>query len=116
MFNLREVTVSMLVAAALAGCASGLSGSTYTRDQARQVEDVRMATVESVREVLIEGTKSSVGTAAGAMSRGMLDPTCSTSPDATPRAFSASTAALNSVSDGLRAFRSADSNRKSIGK
>ncbi len=71
MFNLREVTVSMLVAAALAGCASGLSGSTYTRDQARQVEDVRMATVESVREVLIEGTKSSVGTAAGAIVGGI---------------------------------------------
>ncbi|MHB0926519.1 MAG: outer membrane lipoprotein [Gallionellaceae bacterium] len=71
MFNLSKATALLLVAAALAGCASGMSGSTYTRDQARQVEDVRMATVESVREVLIEGTKSSVGTAAGAIVGGI---------------------------------------------
>lgn len=71
MLNSRKMTVLLFVAAALAGCASGMSGSTYTRDQARQVEDVRMATVESVREVLIEGTKSSVGTAAGAIVGGI---------------------------------------------
>jgi outer membrane lipoprotein SlyB len=71
MLNLRNKTALLLVAAALTGCASGMSGSTYTRDQARQVEDVRMATVESVREVLIEGTKSSVGTAAGAIVGGI---------------------------------------------
>ncbi|MFZ2525399.1 MAG: glycine zipper 2TM domain-containing protein [Candidatus Ferrigenium altingense] len=71
MFNLSKATALLLVAAALAGCASGMSGSTYTRDQARQVEDVRMATVESMREVLIEGTKSSVGTAAGAIVGGI---------------------------------------------
>ena len=71
MFNLGKATALLLASAALAGCASGLSGSTYTRDQARQVEDVRMATVESVREVLIEGTKSPVGTAAGAIVGGI---------------------------------------------
>ncbi|HYR05129.1 MAG TPA: glycine zipper 2TM domain-containing protein [Gallionella sp.] len=69
--NIRQLTVLMIVAAILAGCASGLSGSTYTRDQARQVEDVRMATVESVRPVLIEGTKSAVGTTAGAVVGGI---------------------------------------------
>ncbi|HEU0188142.1 MAG TPA: glycine zipper 2TM domain-containing protein [Gallionellaceae bacterium] len=71
MLNIREMAALMLAAAALAGCASGLSGSTYSRDQARQVEDVRMATVESVREVVIEGTKSPVGTAAGAIVGGI---------------------------------------------
>ncbi|MDD5383265.1 MAG: glycine zipper 2TM domain-containing protein [Gallionella sp.] len=71
MFNLGKATALLLTIAALAGCASGMSGSTYSRDQARQVEDVRMATVESVREVLIEGTKSSVGTAAGAIVGGI---------------------------------------------
>lgn len=70
MFNLGKTTL-LLAIAALAGCASGMSGSTYTRDQARQVEDVRMATVESVREVLIEGTKSAVGTTAGAIVGGI---------------------------------------------
>lgn len=71
MFNLGKATALLLTIAALAGCASGMSGSTYTRDQARQVEDVRMATVESVREVLIEGTKSAVGTTAGAIVGGI---------------------------------------------
>lgn len=71
MFNLGKATALLLTIVALAGCASGMSGSTYTRDQARQVEDVRMATVESVREVVIEGTKSSVGTAAGAIVGGI---------------------------------------------
>ncbi|MDO8294621.1 MAG: glycine zipper 2TM domain-containing protein [Gallionella sp.] len=71
MFNLGKATALLLTIVALTGCASGLSGSTYTRDQARQVEDVRMATVESVREVLIEGTKSPIGTAAGAIVGGI---------------------------------------------
>lgn len=70
MSNIKKITV-LLFAAVLAGCASGLSGSSYTRDQARQVEDVRMATVESVRQVLIEGTKSAVGTTAGAVVGGI---------------------------------------------
>lgn len=71
MLKIREIVVLLLAAAALAGCASGLSGSTYTRDQARQVEDVRIATVESSREVQIEGTKSGIGTAAGAVVGGI---------------------------------------------
>lgn len=71
MLNIREMAALMLVAATLAGCASGLSGSTYTRDQARQVEDVRMATVDSSREVQIEGTKSGVGMTAGAIVGGI---------------------------------------------
>lgn len=61
----------LLITAALGGCASSMSGSAYTRDQARQVEDVRMAIVESVRVVQIEGTKSPVGTAAGAVVGGI---------------------------------------------
>lgn len=69
MFNIAAAL--LLAVAALSGCASGLSGSTYTRDQARQVQDVRMATVESVREVQIEGTKTAIGTTAGAIVGGI---------------------------------------------
>ena len=71
MFNFSKAAALLLATAALSGCASGLSGSTYSRDQARQVQDVRMATVESVRGVLIEGTKTPVGTAAGAVVGGI---------------------------------------------
>jgi outer membrane lipoprotein SlyB len=48
------------------GCASRLDGGTYERGEARREMRVTFATVESVRPVLIEGTKSYVGTMAGA--------------------------------------------------
>ena len=54
------------------GCASSRSGQVYSRDQARTVQKVQMGTVESVRKVLIEGTKSVVGPAAGAAAGGVL--------------------------------------------
>jgi len=41
-------------------CRAGL----YSREQARQVQEVQWASVESVRHVKIEGTKSPVGTGA----------------------------------------------------
>lgn len=71
MLNVREMIALLFIAAVLAGCASGLSGSTYTRDQVRQPIEVRIATVESVREVLIEGTKTPIGTAAGTVVGGI---------------------------------------------
>lgn len=50
----------------LNGCASpSLSGSAYSRDQARQEQSVRTGVVESVRQVQIEGTRSGIGAAAG---------------------------------------------------
>jgi outer membrane lipoprotein SlyB len=55
----------------LGGCAESLSGSAYSRGQAREVMEVRMAVVESVRHVQIEGTRSGVGTAAGAVVGGV---------------------------------------------
>lgn len=50
----------------VAGCATPTSsGSVYSSQQARQEQTVRMAVVESVREVTIEGSKGPVGTIAG---------------------------------------------------
>ncbi|TAN78792.1 MAG: glycine zipper 2TM domain-containing protein [Gallionella sp.] len=71
MFKIKGTVALLFAAAALAGCASSMSGAGYTRGQARQVEDVRMATVESVREVQIEGTKTAIGTAAGTVVGGI---------------------------------------------
>jgi len=48
------------------GCASNLQGDTYSRDDARQVQTVQYGTIEDVRLVVIEGTKTPIGTVAGA--------------------------------------------------
>ena len=67
-----KIAGALLVAIlALGGCASSRSGSVYTRDQARQVQEVQMGVVDSVRQVQLEGTKSPVGTAAGAVVGGV---------------------------------------------
>jgi len=71
MLNSKKVGVLLLAAFVLSGCASSLSGCGYSRDQARQTETVQMATVESVRSVQIEGTKTPIGTAAGAVVGGV---------------------------------------------
>ena len=64
--NALKLAVTLLAAIILAGCASSRSGSTYSRDQARQEMNIRLGVVESVREVTMEGTKSGAGTFAGA--------------------------------------------------
>ena len=50
----------------LGGCQSSLTGDSYSRDEARQVQTVRMGTIEGLRPVKIEGTKTPIGSVAGA--------------------------------------------------
>ncbi len=69
-------TTTALIAAALAAfltaCAApGLGGGSYSREQARREQTVRMGYVESVREVKLEGTRSGVGPGAGAVAGGI---------------------------------------------
>ncbi|MGE8410109.1 MAG: glycine zipper 2TM domain-containing protein [Pseudomonas sp.] len=61
------MTMSLL----LGGCASNLSGDSYSRDEARRVQTVRMGTIESLRPVKIEGTKTPIGGGAGAVVGGV---------------------------------------------
>ncbi len=49
----------------LAGCQSTLTGDYYSRDDARRIQTVQYGSVESTRPVVIEGTKTPVGTIAG---------------------------------------------------
>ncbi len=63
--------LALFAAALVAGCAQGLSGSDYSRDQARREQTVRLGVVDSVREVQIEGTRSGVGPTAGAVIGGI---------------------------------------------
>lgn len=54
------------LALTLGGCQSSLTGDTYSRDEARTVQNVRWGTIEALRPVKIEGTKTPIGAAAGA--------------------------------------------------
>lgn len=70
------VAITGLTAAILlSGCAPGVGGGSYSRDQARREQSVRMGVVDSVREVPIEGTRSGVGPAAGAVVGGIAGST-----------------------------------------
>jgi outer membrane lipoprotein SlyB len=63
--------LSLMVAA----CATSNSGSVYSRDDARKVQTIRTGVVESVRSVKLEGTKTPIGTAAGAVVGGVAGST-----------------------------------------
>lgn len=64
--SFRSVAIAVATALALSGCASGLGGGTYSRGEARRAMVVQFGTIESVRPVQLEGTKSPVGTLSGA--------------------------------------------------
>ncbi len=59
------LALSAVALLGLAGCAGSLKGDTYSRGEARRAMVVKYATVESVRFVKLEGTKSNIGTVAG---------------------------------------------------
>jgi len=63
--HISRLIVITLLSIFLAACASSNSGSVYSREDARKTQTVRTGTVESVRQVKLEGTKSPIGTVAG---------------------------------------------------
>jgi outer membrane lipoprotein SlyB len=65
----------LVITALLAGCASSKSGEVYSRDQARQSMTVQLGTVEFVKPVQVEGSKSGLGTAAGGIIGGVAGST-----------------------------------------
>ncbi|MGL4667581.1 MAG: glycine zipper 2TM domain-containing protein [Saezia sp.] len=56
----------------LSGCASSLSGDTYSREEARQVQTVRTGTIIGIRVVNVEGTDTGVGKVGGAVVGGII--------------------------------------------
>jgi len=64
-----------IISVNVTGCASSRSADVYSRDQARQAHTVVMGTVEWVKHVTIEGTKTPIGTAAGGVAGGVLGST-----------------------------------------
>lgn len=73
--TIPKIVVLALLPLLLIGCASSRSGDVYTRDQTRREMNVRTGVVESVREVLMEGSKSGTGTLAGAAVGGVAGST-----------------------------------------
>ncbi len=77
--RLMKTTATMAVVLAaglvLSGCPASMSGGAYSRNQAREAQEVRLGYVESVRQVLIEGTRSGVGAVSGAALGGVAGST-----------------------------------------
>ncbi|OQY52449.1 MAG: hypothetical protein B6230_02725 [Desulfobacteraceae bacterium 4572_89] len=72
---LKGFLLAGIAALLINGCVSSRSGEVYSRDHARQVQTVVAGTVESVKEVTIEGTKTPVGTVVGGVAGGALGTT-----------------------------------------
>ena len=68
---MKAILAMAAVSAALAGCATSKSGDVYSRGEAQREQTVRLATIESVRPVTIEGTRSGIGAAAGGVAGGV---------------------------------------------
>jgi len=68
MKHIPTIALIGISVAVLSGCGTpSLSGSAYSRDQARQEQSVRTGVVEGVRQVQIEGTRSGIGAVAGSV-------------------------------------------------
>jgi outer membrane lipoprotein SlyB len=65
------IVLALAAAATLTGCATSKSGDVYSREEALREQTVRLATVESVRPVTIQGTRSGIGAASGAVVGGV---------------------------------------------
>jgi outer membrane lipoprotein SlyB len=59
------VVTALTALSVLSACTTTSSGSVYSSRQTRQEQTVRLAVVESVRQVTIEGSQSPVGPVAG---------------------------------------------------
>ena len=80
MVNTRTVKVraalgALLAVLVLGGCAAGMGGRDYSRDEARRTMVVQFGTVLGVRGVNLEGTKTPIGTVAGAAVGGVAGST-----------------------------------------
>ncbi len=71
MRNFIMVASFSVLALAVSGCASNLTGDSYSRDEARAVQTVRYGTIEALRPVKLEGTKTPIGSGAGAVVGGI---------------------------------------------
>jgi outer membrane lipoprotein SlyB len=72
--RMKKQSLSVLVVGLLfmlGGCMSTLTGDSYSRDDARRPQTVQFGMVEYVRPVVLEGTKTGIGAATGAVVGGL---------------------------------------------
>lgn len=62
---MKRTLITLALAASVAGCITHESANVYDKHEAGREQTVRMATVDSVRKVTLEGSQSGVGAAAG---------------------------------------------------
>ena len=65
MNNVKNILIALAATASLAGCITHESANVYDKHEAGREQTVRLATVDSVRKVTLEGSQSGVGAAAG---------------------------------------------------
>lgn len=66
-----SLALALIAAAGLGGCASSLSGDTYSREEAQRTMTYQDGSISAVRKVRLEGTKSYIGTGTGAVVGGV---------------------------------------------
>lgn len=71
----RAVLGALVAALMLGGCAAGMGGRDYSRDEARRTMVVQFGTVAGVRGVNLEGTKTPIGPVTGAAVGGIAGST-----------------------------------------
>lgn len=74
----KNIVLAALIsstALTLGGCASSLKGDVYSREDARTPQIVRTGTIEALRPVQLEGTKTPIGAGAGAVVGGIAGST-----------------------------------------
>lgn len=62
---MKNTLIALALAGSLVGCITHESANVYDKHEAGREQTVRMATVDSVRKVTLEGSQSGVGAAAG---------------------------------------------------
>ncbi|MDH3588835.1 MAG: hypothetical protein OEQ74_05470 [Gammaproteobacteria bacterium] len=62
-----RILITLMLATALSGCLAKMTGDHYGRHEARVPQQVTYGTVEELRLVTIEGTKSRIGPIIGAI-------------------------------------------------
>lgn len=70
--NKYAITAALVCSLTLTGCVNSLSGNTYSRSDARQVQQVQYGVVQSSTPVVIEGTAGVVGAGTGAVVGGVV--------------------------------------------